>query len=288
MAGSYVDAPGFQFQPDLDGSVGFLHSSGGIVVMSNANLKGWTDSLSGQPGGGYTYGGLVFPQLRDVTGFSVKFPFTNAYLVQTSPDTTNGLDGTWTTRVSGISGSEWSPFPTPGYRNQFRGPGGVSEASLPYNAIKSIRFSYTGWGGDTTWYGCRLYGNITAGEQVDRLRLWHPTLNQEIGYADLDFANTPRGGTYTKTFRVKNNSATLTANTILVSRELNLADGSPSLLTTLLLDLAGSGYAATQTITSLAAGAISGVLTLRHQPPSQTGAIGPFRQRLRAEAGSWT
>ncbi len=282
MAGLYVDVPGRQFPIDRDGSIVFGHNSstptvltlGQVQELMNENESVYALSTN------FTYHGVLFPQLRTVTGFYVHSAGT-AFNAQTSTDTTNGLDGVWTTRASSLTASGSSG--TPPYRVSFHGTGGLATTPvLPYTGVKAIRFEIPG----QRWFlTMNIYGSIPVGTTPDRLTLWHPTLDQELGAAGLDYGETTRTFTYDKTFRVKNLSATLTANTIVVSTAA-LYDTSPTVLSQMTLSQGGS-FASTQTITSLAPGAISAVCTLRFIV-SSTATVAPWRQRVLALAGTWT
>ncbi len=90
----------------------------------------------------------------------------------------------------------------------------------------------------------------------------------------------------TKTFRIKNNSATLTANSIVISAD-ELTPASPALAGVITFDNAGGGFVAAPNIGALAPGILSGVITQKILPTSAA-QLGIWRQRVKAIAGSWT
>lgn len=294
MAGSYADAPGFKMPYDVDGSAGFASTGGTPSAMTGTELANFNDETASNGAGGalngiFIYQGIIFPQLRDIYGFGFHQGMTNSAIttVQTSTDTTTGMDGTWTTRVSNYPQASEFSAGAPAFRTTYRGTGGVAEASLPYLGVKAIRFVGNGNNnnGNNVASDLHLYGNIASGQSLDRLRLWHATLDQEIAAGGLDYGDFGRGGSIDRTFRVKNNSSSLTANSILLSLTA-LTDTSPTVLGQMSISQGGS-FASTQNIGNLAPSAISAVCTLRIASTSST-ILGPWRQRLIATAGSWT
>lgn len=289
MAGSYPDTPGPQIMYDRDGSVGFSIDSGNNITqftqgeldsMNNESTDGPRSLGQQSPG---IYVGVIFPQLIDLVGYCLtgQVDDTNQSewnTLEYSTDTTNGLDGTWTTlrasglgRVGGVK---------PGYRDNIQ--------TQVVGGIKAIRFYMpgTGSGESSTVYTFHLYGTITTGEVPHRLRIWHPTTDTPLTGPGLDFGDISRLSNPIKTFRVKNISGTLTANSIVISREA-LTDASPTVVGVTTIDNAGSGYAASQNIGSLAPGAISGIISLKLSPGASA-ALGLWRQRIKAAASSWT
>lgn len=297
MAGLYADAPGLKMQYDLDGSAGFsaLGAAGAINVLSATDLAQFNDEtdnnvVSGLLNGFYYLQGIIFPELRDIVAFGYRQTMSdNAYAVQTSADTTNGEDGSWTTRETIDAGGATTSFAavSPTFRTLFRGTGGVADATLPYNGVKSIRFlgNNSNAHGNNISSSLHLYGTPSAGLALDRLRIWHATLDQAMGAAGLDYGDFGRGGTIDRTFRIKNNSSSLTANSIVLSIGA-LTDASPTVLGQQTISQGGA-FATTQNIGALAPGAISAVCTLRIASTSST-VLGAWRQRLIATAGSWT
>lgn len=275
MTGNYPDAPGMMIQYDRDGNA--LYYDNAWVTMdstqkTNLNktpaVTAYTTTINAT-----CYICIVLPETYDLVGYSNASALGNGpNIVETSVDTTNGIDGTWINRGGFVT-------------NSFRSPTTVSWAG-----IKGIRWShFNGAAVRTAFFGVHIYGQPSSAALIttpDRLRFWHPTLNQLLGGADLDFGDFPRLDVRTKQFRIKNNSSTLTANGIVVSSE-SLNDATPTVTGVQLFDNAGSGYASTQSLGNLVAGAISGVITLKISP-SATAVVGTWRQRIRAIATSWS
>lgn len=288
MAGNYPDVPAPKMQFDRDGSIGFFLNASNVTSQLSStavrNLQDENNSTvvsygsAGSPS--LRYFGYIFPELRSIAGYFAASDLTGGSgnsspgALQTSTNTTNGLDGTWVTAVS-----PWinSTLTIPNYRTAIR--------PLAITGVRAIRFGisgiYTG-----SMYTIHVYGDIESGQNPDRLRLWNPTLDQEVLPAHFDWGDTPRSTTDTKTFRIKNNSATLTANNIVVSLD-TLFDASPSLLPQILYSYEGSAYAATVTVPALSPGATSSVITVQRSFNATT-ALGLWTQRVNAIATSWS
>lgn len=300
MAGNYVDYPNHRFALDLDGTQMYYYNQNtGVITQYNSTEVGYTqdedtDAITNIPNIGALV--VLFPEKRDLTHW---YCATDGQLtgggalilgpkrgrVQTSVDTTNGLDGTWVTQVAqpfptADNGTYGSLTPKPWCRTAIN--------AISANGIQGIRF----WndqgndpGGQPMSVSClHLFGTLTAGENPKRLEFWHPTLNQRYDPA-FDWGNAPRGSSADFTFRVKNHHSTLTANNILLSLDAP-SDTSPSVAGQHTLSNGGS-FAATQTITSLAPGAISGVHTLRRVTPTNA-TLWMWMARLKATPASWT
>ncbi len=275
MSGNYPDAPGMMIQYDRDGEA--MYYDGGWVTMNStqrANLNK-TPAVNAYSTTVWAtcYVAVVFPETFDIVGHSNQSAGgTGNGSIETSVDTTNGQDGTWVNR-GGFS------------TNAYRAPTTVSWAG-----IRGIRWSFSnGSANKTSFYGVHIYGQPSAAALAatpNRLRFWNPTLDQVLGGADLDYGNLPRLAVGTKQFRIKNNSATQTANGVVVSSE-SLNDTSPTIVGVQTFDNAGSGYASTQNIGALAPGAISGIITLKTSPGA-TATVGTWRQRIKAIASSWS
>jgi hypothetical protein len=217
---------------------------------------------------------LLFPELRDITAYFWGTSPGPSGNVQTSTDTTNGYDGTWSSGTAVVNGGVSSV--SPGYRSSITG--------FTASAVKGIRFPIGYNSADYNVFTLHLFGKIASGND-NVLELWHPTSAARVGAAHFDWGNVPRGSSADITFRVKNKSATLTANSITVSME-TATDTTPSVAGQHTISQGGS-YASTQNIGNLAPGALSGVLTLRRTTPSNA-ALSLWAGRVKAIASSWT
>lgn len=287
MAGFYSDAPAPRMAYDIDGTVmSIVYPSGSIVVRSAAERRNMNDEVFDQPelvGKNTAYLTFIFPQFRDITHYSLwggNLGGSNGRIT-TSTDTTNGYDGTWTDHgLYALVNANKAAL-----REEIK--------ALTLSGIKAIRFGVTGNlnGGSQRPGLVHLYGGIAAGQTPDRLRMWHPTLDEPLDDntstdgAHLDWADIAQGTTADKQFRIKNNSATLTANSIVVSTEV-LTDTSPALGGQITYS-DGGPFASTVTIPSLAPGALSPVLTVRRSTDVAAN-LGLWWLRTFAEAGSWS
>lgn len=290
MAGNYPDAPGPRMAIDLDGTQVYLidNNTGNVTQATQAQLTALNDETDTPNGAAPTFGLgtssngsilVVFPEKRDVVGYfgsiGSHWGMSGQLNVYTSVDTTNGIDGTWT---AGGTTNWQNTAIKPGYR---------SPQTVTWNAIKAIRFGPKQQGGldDVLVDAIHIYGTRTAGENPDRLVMWHPTLDQRLGGADLDWGNAPRSSSADKTFRVKNLSATKTATTITLSVDC-LSDTTPSVAAQHLLSTNGSSFTATASIASLAPGVISNVVTVRRNTPVDA-VLSLWTARVKASATSW-
>jgi hypothetical protein len=288
MAGNYPDYPSYRMAYDRDGTQGYLVSASNVLTAMTLaqmqTLNDETDSNINLLGTNGTVSLLfMFPEARDLKGYfhnSVVGAFNppTSCTVSVSTDTTNGIDGTWTTISSAVPPSMVT---NPNYRT-----GIITANNAAIKAFK-IRGS-TGSGNQWSQASVHLFGEITAGQNPDRLILWHPTLDQRAAAAYFDWGDVRRSSAVTtKTFRVKNNSSTLTANGVGVSFDV-LSDASPTLLAGQhALSLDGTTFTNTVTIGALAPGAISGTVTLR-RTISATAALSVWALRLVSTATSWT
>lgn len=288
MSGNYPDPPNaLRMAWDRDGTVlcQVRTDTGAITTYGSTERNNLNDEDT--DGLNFTTTGsmsvyrfcLIFPELRDITHYAIGATFGGGVTpgaLQWSADTTNGFDGTWTNAVN--------PWVNKGTNaSLLRSPDAVT-----INGAKAVRW-YGNTGGftqDITTLFAHFYGGPAAGQNPDRLRLWHPSSDAEMLGPNFEFGNVARSTSADKTFRIKNNSATLTANDVVLSLGA-LTDTSPSVPGQYLLSQDGVNFAATQNIGNLAPGAISGVMTLRRVTPSNA-VLGLWWARVLAVATSWT
>lgn len=288
MAGNYPDVPSWRMAYDRDGTQGYLVSGsagGGVssvgsqldsATMRLLNDETTTRAISADGNGTGLL--LIFPELRDLDGYFLGGGSGGSLSgLQVSSDTTNGADGAWT----GISASVNLNFSVPQMRTNI-----IANTVL---GIKAIRW-WSSFGGAN--YGAlgklHLYGEPIPGANPKRLEIWHPTLDQRLGAADLDWGNVPRNSTETRQFRVKNMHPTLTANSVRVAQEI-LTDTSPSVVGQHAISKDGGvSWGAQQTIGNLAPGAISTtILQFRRTTPSNA-IMSLWWERVFADCSSWS
>lgn len=286
MAGNYPDVPGPRMAYDRDGSVGFRCSgnkTGVVTEVVSANLL----ILNSESGAGVSIGpggfggtvsfGIIFPELRDLAGIIVQMPSGLSEL-ETSPDSTSGLDGTWTTELASTGGTTTPPT----YRDDI--------TALDADGVKAIRITHT-YGGDSACYGLHLFGKVAAGETPDRLRLWHPTLDQALDDQDVspdgayfDWGDVPQNTMLDREFRIKNNSTTDTADDVDISTESPTPLAVPDVLT---LSKDGVSFSSTISFTSIAPEEITDICILRRNTPANA-TLSVAVMRIIAVAGGWS
>jgi len=285
MAGNYNDVPGQRMAYDRDGTVcvyvngtsATQQAQSLMVTMNDHGTTGWNF-----PDEGNLQGVLIFPEKRDIVGVHQAVEYGGSsgwntyYGFKTSVDTTNGIDGTWVTQAS----------PTTGIGNRES----MRENITPYNltGIKAVKWHWAG-----SWYGAgqyfrikpHLYGGPTSGEAPNRLRFWHPTLDQEVDGAYFDWGDIPRSTTVDKDFRIKNPSATLTAETVGLTMEA-LTDTTPSNVGQHSFTTDGVTFASSVNLGDLAPGVISPVVTLRRVTVADA-VFSLWWTRIVASASAW-
>lgn len=303
--GNYPAPPGPRMAYDRDGSqAAYINEVGTVTQYTAAQMKTLNDESSsnlesGTPAAEKAYSMLavVFPEPRNLAGYffgvigyldsmpSSGPPPATGYgdfhvvSAQVSTDSTTGVDGTW---------SDLTPFGfsadsavSPAYRQQIQ--------AVSFAGVKAFRMRM--WVGNSAAFGRKyfralhLYGAPAA--TSDRLELWHPTLDEPLSnYASwFDWGERPRDSTATKTFRVKNLSSALTANTITVGMDA-LTDATPSYAAMHKFSYGATVDAATITIPSLPPTAMSDVITIK-QILDPASVIGVWAQRITATAGAW-
>lgn len=282
MTGTYPDIPAARMAYDRDGTQMYkISGSSVITARPGSDLTAWNgEALAsgfsfGSGGSGYEV--IVFPELRDLKAISIGYINSGITSMETSANTTNGLDGTW----SALTVPPMAPLTRDAMRNNI--------SARVANGIKAVRFGLTSGLSVFGVYFMHLYGITTAGQNPNRLEFWHPTLDQPLSDtpAFLDWGDRPRATSVIKQVRVKNRSALLTANSITVGREA-LTDASPTVVSQQGISLDGSTYSSSVVLPgSLAPGAISPVVSIRLTSLSTT-VLGLWTQRFTAVAGTWT
>lgn len=214
---------------------------------------------------------LLFPFKIDITHLHIS-----GYRIGTtqwSSDTTNGIDGTWT----GLSVPIYGASNASARQNIYPISLPACRAFWMYQDPAASQYTYI--------QAVHVYGTPTAGQNPDRIELWHPTLDQRVPPAHFDWGDVPRTTSGDKTFRIKNLSDVLTVNNIVVTAE-TYTDSSPSYAATHLFSTGGS-FTASITIPTLAPGQISSVLTVRKATPSNA-QLSLWTAKILATPTSWT
>ncbi len=261
MAGSFPNVPSRRMALHDDGTVG-VRSSGGFPTGSNvmtAISQTQMDVMSAEDVAGSgpsitntgPFAAFIFPELREIDGVYACMDDGGTFgdPMYVSADTTNGASGTWTSVGSSLGVVNAL---LPDYRD--------SILSLAESSKRGIRTNVTGVsGGGGTLDRWHIYGEISPGETPDRLLFIDEATGLEFVLSQ-DYGDVPRGSSEDIEWRIKNNSASLTANTIQYTAA-DLFNGSGGWYTFTLP--AGSSYASTQQIASLAAATTTGLIKTR-------------------------
>jgi hypothetical protein len=283
MAGNYPDAPSWRMAYDRDGTQVFkIDGANNITQLTSTQVN----TLNDESDGSFSMVGtsatasllFIFPELRDLDGFlnvgQSSFAM-GSVTVSVSANTTNGIDGTWSTI------STAAPV-TGGVKATYR----TSIVSSTALAIKAVKFRGSS-GSSSMWdaVAVHLYGEPVPGANPNRLELWHPTLDEKLPPAYFDWGDVPRSSSSDRAFRVKNLSAAMTAGAVRVAME-SLTDTVPSVPAQHTISYGGGSFLAQVNIGDLAPGAISGPLTLRRITPSNA-VLSLWSFRVFAESTAW-
>lgn len=319
MAGSYPDAPFRRMAYDEDGSI-FWYAAATALTYTSTILpgvertvveKGYTNnertlSAAGERittggGGGSLHWAfhVIFPELRDIYGLNFWSMAANVnpngnfqdlpdpYEIQVSADTTNGISGTWTS----LWATSTYPMDTPIYTytwDHWYRVGIVSSSPLPVTGKRAIRWLQpipNGLIANSQFHHIHIYGDKATGATPDRLLFIDWDTGLEFT-APLDWGDVPRGTVLHHEIKIKNNSATLTANTIVLDFEA-LTGTSDTWHT---ISDSGGAFGGTANVASLAPGAsypAADVYTIKLTVGDAEN-LGLQACRLQATTVSWT
>jgi len=233
---------------------------------------------------------LFFPELVDITQIFAISSFVygaQAYdvpcSIEWSPDSTNGLDGTWNaaTMPNGYNGNS---IQLDAWRTGFKAMTGVTGAI-------ALRIRFYGHPNSEAYrklHILHLYGHKHAGETPNDIIFLDPQ-NADAEYAiPLDFGDIPSGTSIHRQMKLQNVSPTLTANNITVT-VLDPADPPPQTGDTIRINFTDTDpWNVTETVVSLAPSAKSAIIYVKceaHAPPT---ALGPDRAPIKVQVGAWT
>lgn len=286
MAGNYPDVPSWRMAYDRDGTQVFQIINGVATQVSASAVQIMNNEANDAAVSGANFSTtewcLIFPEQRDIDGYWINLnrntDWVGATPLKVSADTTTGIDGTWTTVPGYAPDSNFAAIPR--YRDSIK--------SVTFLGMKAIKFGVS----DPNNFqpkGIRnfhVYGEKVPGQNLDRLEIWHPTLDQKVGPAYFDFGNSARASTTTRTFRVKNISPTKTAQQVRVAMEIS-TDSNPALLGQMTMSLDGSVWLPQVNVGDLGPGQISQVISLRRDTVSNA-QMGLWAFRVFAEStASW-
>jgi hypothetical protein len=226
---------------------------------------------------GHNTAWFFFPERREVTAIAfvmstTSFASANS-LLQGSTDSTNGSDGAWETASlpNGWPTTSSVVNAIDGWRSDIKAVSFTGGKRVIRMALKVSDLERTPT--------LHLYGEKVAGQTPnDIVFIDAPDFTTEFATA-LDFGDRPLGTTVVDTFKVKNVSGSLTANSI--NLQCNDADFVIS-------DSASGPWVTTINITSLAAGASSVQYYVKNTTPNPGAILGPRFARIVAIVGSWS
>lgn len=278
----YATVPGRRMAYDADGTILLLGRQDGAgsiseftaVAKAEANDEDDTTFFSFGPPSPARYLWAMRPELSEFDGiFYAHGGFGVPSTVATSPDTTHGYDGTWTQQVADLP-----DFSVVGinYRT------GIT--SLAVGNVRAIRVLIGSVGNPNTQSGkaLHLYGEPSPGETPDRLLFVDSSTGLEFGLP-IDYGDTPRGSEVDQTFKLKNNSGSLTASNIQITGEsLYLNSGAWYTFSE------GGAFQSTLPLAaSIGPGASSPTITVRRNiPDAET--LGLHAGRIRVSPPTWT
>ncbi len=271
MAGFYTDVPGNRFAYHLDGTAIYIIDSTNTLTNITSGAASFNDEDGDYP----QYSGqsflFIFPELRNLSGYYFNDMWgVGPQSLQFSSDTTTGLDGTWTTIVN-----PWARDMTGGTLPSYR----TKINPVSAGSVKGLKFNFGSSGIRPA--NIHLYGDIPSSSNPDRLIFWEPVNNNATGGSWFDWGDLVQGTSQTKTFRIKNNSGTKTANSIL------LTAGTETFAMSVDFSSDDITYTPSLSLGDLAPGAVTGVLYVRRTVPASE----PLRMQaayFKAAASSWT
>ena len=292
MAGAYPNTPSRRMAWDDDGSIplwaegndgpltqgtgptDYAYAIPSTVINEALNDEDLATELLAHEARQSTHFAILFPEKREVDGiYFASQDIPTEQWTDHSDDTTNGTDGTWTSfSVGGVSGE-----PADGYRDNI-----ISKALSNIIAVRAFIGRSQVSSGASAFRTLHFYGSITPGETPDRLLFLDPDDADNEFTLPLDYGDVPRGQTSTDTFKVRNNSGSLTANTVQVTGA-DLSGGSGSWYTYSDDDIT---YVATLALGNISPGGTELVHIKQIVPDAQAPAVHAARTKL--NVASWT
>ena len=243
---------------------------------------------------------FFFPEVREITAASVLMSGggggtiatgttgnsgtrTDLSMFQGSNDTTNGVDGTWeTASIPGGWGSLLAPVYDLGTTAARYEAWRVKIGAISFvGGKRTLRIGHkyecgTGFSGQLV--GIHLYGEKAVGQTPDDILYINHDDTPGVEYAAAeDFGDQALGTTVVRQFRLKNGSATKTANTVNI--QCNDTDFA--------ISTDGTTWVVTINIASLGPGAQSATMYIRCTTPAPGNPLGPRFARIVTTVGSW-
>lgn len=281
MAGTYPDVPTARIPYDKDGSVGIsISSTNQATILTPAQLASINNESTANsitiPNAGSIV--IMFAEPMTISGSFHTHQYSQYGLTTyTSADTSNGVDGTWSTFRSNAGNSTL----TPNYRTN------IFASGSPVSNVKAIKLGISSI--SQSFYCLHLYGTPSVYDG-DKLVFWHPTLDQPLAAtpAYFDYGDTPQNApAIERNFRLKNISTTLNANSVTVSCEAPTDSSPTTYVSQTAFRYNGGSYGATASMATLGPNEISPVFTAKLQV-APTANLSLWVQRYIAEAANWS
>lgn len=288
---TYPDPPGSRFMYDQDGSLVLASPGQGSsatpynvmsgVLTNDEETDGYDMGSQSNSSGSRTHQFcIVFPEQRAVTGLFTAMTRTGTTgttaTYSFSTDTTDGVDGTWSAPAAVVALANPS-------RAQVRN----SIQTVNLADVKAIRFNmtfvYTASGTVSGIVSMlHVYGSVPVTANTDRLEFWEPVANSQLNKLGFDFGDLPQGEAAVRTFRLKNLSATKTANAVILTAD-NATGGTENdaMVNGTKFSLDGVTYTTSATVNAIAPGALTPVLYAKRTVLAADAAI-PRWARIKA------
>lgn len=282
MAGNYMDAPASRMAYDRDGSVAGYISLGGVITqLTGSKLRALNSET--EVGDTMTVSAamlaVVFPIPMNLKSIFYASTTSALWTVETSQDTTTGVDGTWSSHGSFGALRDVKP--------QYRQASQLItlNPALGTDKARGVRLRAQ----TNSLYvhkALHIYGDPATTATKDRLALWHPTLDEPVSPNHFDWGNVPRASSADKSFRIKNLSSALTALSPALYAEA-LTPGSPSVsgMHTFSSN-GGATFLSSLTLPDIAPGATTSVLTVRRTVPTNA-QVSVWSARIAADVTTW-
>ena len=193
----------------------------------------------------------IFPELRDIYGFVGELHHAGGSVneiwldVYTSPDTTNGIDGTWTHQFFYYTGSNVIVDGTPeSWRTM------IVPLSVPGTRSVRVRSNNGVTSKEFEWRAVYIFGTIASTETPDRILYVDDNTGPEFT-KPMDWGDVPRGTTLDRDIYLLNNSATLAAGGVMVLDFTTLYNSSDTWYQ--IKSTAGGAFADTFNVPTMAA-----------------------------------
>lgn len=292
--GFYRDPPNRRMAYDEDGSlVVYLETNGDITQTSGAQRIALNDEDSIQTHNNGLFGVvgpyivMIFPELRDIShsyrnldpsGGRTSMGFN----YEVSANTTNGLDGTWTTSAPFTA---WAESTSPNFRgDNLTIVGSSGSKGIKHHMGNGATYSAASW---RQWH---IYGVKSAGQTPHRIDFCDSGGNELL--IDFDYGDQPRSSdrtwgpstTYNQSsaLYLKNRSSTKQATEVNVTFEVLATDFNNFLG----LSKDNITFGTTINYTTINPQQVVGPIYVKHSP-TIAAALGVKAARLQVAVGTW-